>query len=71
LSILTTRCQLPDEWAGKEAQWEDKLQAALEKADHRRDARRCQKEIDGRAYYYLQWREDDQIQTQYIAPVEP
>lgn len=61
----------PDEWAGKEAKWEDKVREALEKADPPRGRPSLsRKEIDGRAYYYLQWREDDQIKTQYIAPVE-
>lgn len=62
----------PDEWEGKEDNWNEKVQAALEKADKPRGRPALsRKEIDGRAYFYLQWRQDDQIHTQYIAPVEP
>lgn len=29
------------------------------------------KEIDGRSYYYYQWREGDAVKSEYIAPVNP
>ena len=29
------------------------------------------KQIDGRGYYYLQWREGSKITSQYVAPVSP
>ncbi len=29
------------------------------------------KHIDGRDYYYLQWRDGDTIHSQYVAPVSP
>ena len=62
----------PGEWEGREGLWNEKVQAALEKADQPRGRPSLsRKEIDGRAYYYLQWRQDEKIHTQYIAPVEP
>jgi hypothetical protein len=62
----------PDEWGGKEEQWNEKVQAALQKVDEPRGRPALsRKEIDGRVYYYLQWRQDEEIHTQYIAPVEP
>jgi len=62
----------PGEWEDREDQWNEKVQAALEKADQPRGhPSLSRKEIDGRAYYYLQWRQDEKIHTQYIAPVEP
>lgn len=29
------------------------------------------KTINGNDYYYLQWREGDQVKSQYVAPVDP
>ncbi|EMA18794.1 hypothetical protein C442_14170 [Haloarcula amylolytica JCM 13557] len=29
------------------------------------------KTIDDREYYYLQWREGEQVKSQYVAPVGP
>jgi hypothetical protein len=29
------------------------------------------KTIDGREYYYLQWRQGDRVKNQYVAPVSP
>jgi hypothetical protein len=43
----------PDEWAGKEAQWEDKLQAALEKADQPKGRPSLPKKRDRRSSVLL------------------
>jgi hypothetical protein len=62
----------PDEWAELEDEWNEKVQDALEKADDTRGRPALsRKEIDGSAYYYLQWRHGDSVETQYLAPVEP
>lgn len=66
----------PDGWTGTDDQWEEKVQAALGKARDENGRLRgrpaiSRKEIDGSAYYYLQWRSGDTVQSQYVAPVEP
>lgn len=66
--------QVPDEWeaAEKDDEWRDALDDAFEKADVRRSkGTLTTKTIDGRDYYYLQWREGETVQSQYVAPVEP
>lgn len=50
---------------------EDEWEAALEKADICRGKGTPTKIIDDREYYYLQWREGDRVQSQYVAPVNP
>jgi hypothetical protein len=66
----------PDGWTGTDDQWEEKVQAALGKARDENGRLRgrpaiSRKEIDGSAYYYLQWRSGGTVQSQYVAPVEP
>ena len=60
----------PDEWESDE--WEDALDEAFEKAEiPQSKGTLTTKTIDGRDYYYLQWREGDSVTSQYIAPVIP
>jgi hypothetical protein len=64
--------QLPAEWADEETAWNDRLKEAYEKAEvPRAKGTLTTKEIDGREYYYLQWREGDTVTSQYVAPVSP
>lgn len=61
----------PDEWDDDEA-WEDALDEAREKADLAAGKGTLTiKTIDGRGYYYLQWREGSKIKSAYVAPVSP
>jgi len=61
----------PDEWDDGEA-WADALQEAHEKADLAAGTGTLTtKTIDGRDYYYLQWREGDTVTSQCVAPVAP
>lgn len=60
-----------DEW-DDEDEWEEALEEAYEKADILRSkGTLTTKTIDGREYYYLQWREGEKLKSQYIAPVSP
>lgn len=60
----------PDEW--DDEAWDDALDKAREKADlSARKGTLTVKQIDGRGYYYLQWREGSTIKSQYVAPVSP
>ncbi|KAA9396373.1 hypothetical protein Har1130_19020 [Haloarcula sp. CBA1130] len=60
----------PDEWA--ENEWDDQLAEAHEKADiPASKGTLTTKTIDGRDYYYLQWREGDTVTSQYVGPVDP
>jgi hypothetical protein len=60
----------PEEWDSEE--WNDALEDAFEKAEiPRSKGTLTTKTIDGRDYYYLQWREGDTITSQYVAPVNP
>jgi hypothetical protein len=60
----------PDEW--DEDEWEEVLEDAREEADLAPSkGTLTTKTIDGRDYYYLQWREGDKITSQYVAPVTP
>lgn len=62
----------PEEWQHRPEEWEQKMQEAKEEAgDQWGRPSLSRKEIDGREYFYLQWRHEDKVQTQYIAPVEP
>lgn len=63
--------ETPDEWDDDE--YEDALDEAMDKADldGLTSVSRTKKTIDGRDYYYLQWREGDKIVSQYLAPVQP
>ena len=60
----------PDEWG--EEEWDDAVDEAREKADLLAGKGTFTvKQIDGRGYYYLQWREGSKIKSQYVAPVSP
>jgi hypothetical protein len=61
----------PDEW-DDEDEWEEAVEEAFEKAEIRRSkGTLTTKTIDGRDYYYLQWREGDKVKSQYVGPVSP
>lgn len=63
--------EAPDEWDDDE-EWRDALDEAFEKAEiSRSKGTLTTKTIDGRDYYYLQWREGDSVKSQYVAPVTP
>jgi len=60
----------PDEWDNED--WDDALEDAYDKADiPESKGTLTTKTIDGRDYYYLQWREGDKVKSQYVAPVVP
>lgn len=60
----------PDDWGDDE--WDDALEDAYDKADiPSSKGTLTTKTIDGRDYYYLQWREGDKVKSQYVAPVVP
>ncbi|NLV08281.1 hypothetical protein GOC83_19370 [Haloarcula rubripromontorii] len=62
--------ETPDEWT--EDEWDDQLAEAREKADiPASKGTLTTKTIDGRDYYYLQWREGDTVTSQYVGPVDP
>jgi len=55
----------PDEWDA------DEWRAVVEDADAPPKATLTTKTIDGRDYFYYQWREGDSIESEYVAPVIP
>jgi hypothetical protein len=61
----------PEEWDDEDA-WNDALETAREKADLAAGKGTLTvKTIDGRGYFYLQWREGSKVTSQYVAPVTP
>jgi hypothetical protein len=61
----------PEEWEDDDA-WQEALEEAFENAEiPRSKGTLTTKTIDGREYYYLQWREGDRVKSQYVAPVSP
>lgn len=60
---------VPDEWDKHE--WEQQLEEARNEAEVSGRATLTTKTIDGRDYYYLQWREGDSTLSKYVAPVDP
>lgn len=62
---------VPDEWKERENEWEETLADAREQVGASSSATLTTKTIDGRDYYYLQWRDGDSIQSKYVAPVMP
>lgn len=63
---------VPEEWEDDEDEWEDMLQEAFEDAEiPRSKGSLVTKTIDGRDYYYLQWREGDTVTSKYVAPAAP
>jgi len=64
------RTDVPESW--DDSEWADRLAEAREKAAlSGSKGTVTTKTIDGRDYYYLQWREGDDVKSQYIAPVDP
>ncbi|MDS0284656.1 hypothetical protein [Haloarcula onubensis] len=62
--------ETPESWGDSE--WADKLEDAREKAGlSGSTGTLTTKTIDGRDYYYLQWREGEQVKSQYVSPVDP
>ena len=60
--------EIPDEWDDDE--WEEAVEDAREDADiPASKGTLTTKTIDGRDYFYLQWRERSNIRSQYVAPV--
>jgi hypothetical protein len=66
------RDETPEEWADQEDDWEEALDDARDEADlSAGKGTLTTKTIDGRGYYYLQWRDGDKIRSQYVTPVNP
>lgn len=60
--------EIPDDW--DEEEWEDTLEEAIDEAGITpTKGTITTKTINGNNYYYLQWREEEQVKSQYIAPV--
>ena len=71
VEMVDDSVQTPDNWDDDE-EWEDKLEAAREKAAIAASkGTLTTKSINGREYYYLQWREGEKVKSQYVAPVDP
>ena len=73
VSRATSRSYIetPDEWEDDD-DWDDALEDAYEKAEiPRSKGTLTTKTIDGRDYYYLQWREGEKVKSQYVGPVSP
>ncbi|MFD1588484.1 hypothetical protein ACFR9U_16010 [Halorientalis brevis] len=61
---------VPEEW--DEDEWAEQIDEARENADiEGSKGTLTTKQIDGRGYYYLQWREGGKIKSQYVAPETP
>jgi len=66
----TEQPDTPEEW--DEDEWDDQVESAREKAAiSSTKGSLTTKTIDGRDYYYLQWREGDTVTSQYVGPVDP
>ncbi|MBX0325606.1 hypothetical protein EGH21_21520 [Halomicroarcula sp. F13] len=62
--------ETPDDWDDDE--WDEAVDVAREKGDvPAGKGTLTMKTIDERDYYYLQWREGEQVKSQYVGPVEP
>ena len=62
--------ETPEEWDDDE--WEEAVEDARDDADiPASKGTLTTKTIDGRDYFYLQWREGSNIRSQYVAPVTP
>lgn len=63
--------EAPEGWEDEDA-WQEALEDAFEQAEiPRSKGTLTAKTIDGREYFYLQWREGDRVTSQYVAPVSP
>mgnify|MGYP006303290563 FL=1 len=61
---------VPEEW--DEDEWAEHIDEARENADiEGSKGTLTTKQIDGRGYFYLQWREGSKIKSQYVAPETP
>jgi hypothetical protein len=66
----TEQPKTPETW--EEDEWDEQLDAAREKAAIApTKGILTTKTIDGRDYYYLQWRDGDTVTSQYVGPVDP
>jgi len=66
----TEQPDTPEGWDADD--WGDQLESAREKAAiSSTKGSLTTKTIDGRDYYYLQWREGDSVTSQYVGPVDP
>lgn len=61
--------ETPEEW--DEEAWTKHVDDIREEKDIPSKATLTTKRIDGRDYYYYQWREGDKITSEYVAPVNP
>jgi len=62
--------EAPEEWDDDE--WQEAVDDAHDEAEiPASKGTLTTKTIDGRDYYYLQWREGSKIKSQYVAPVTP
>lgn len=62
--------EVPDDW--DDETWEDALEEAVDKAGiASTKGTITTKTINDNDYYYLQWRDGEQIKSQYVAPVSP
>lgn len=62
----------PEEWAGHADEWAAALEDAVKEiGEYPGRPSLLTKEIDGNEYYYLQYRSEGEVVTQYVAPVEP
>ena len=62
--------ETPEEWDDNE--WEEAVDDARDEADlPDSKGTLTTKTIDGRDYFYLQWREGSKIKSQYVGPVAP
>jgi hypothetical protein len=66
----TEQPDTPEGWDADD--WDDQLESAREKAAiSSTKGTLTTKTIDGRDYYYLQWREGDSVRSQYVGPIDP
>jgi hypothetical protein len=63
--------ETPDGW-DDEDEWKKHVEEARENSGVPPEkGTLTTKTIDNREYYYLQWREGEQVKSQYVAPVSP
>ena len=63
--------EAPEGW-DDEDEWDERVEDAREEGDiPPGKGTLTTKTIDEREYYYLQWREGEQVKSQYVGPVSP